>query len=134
MLADLRERERVDPVGELHHRAASFAGTGIGHADDRNVGNLGVSVQHVLHLGGRDVLGVTNDDILQSPRDPDVAGRQHQPEVAGAEEAVIVERVVHELGVRVRAEELRPEEAQLTRFARRALAAVRADDPDLHTR
>ena len=95
---------------------------------------LAMPVQHVLHLGGRDVLRVANDHILQSPRDPDVAGGQHQAEVAGTEEAVIVERVLHELGVRVRAEELRPEETQLTRFAGRALAAVRADDPDLYSR
>src|SRR4029078_22640 len=50
VLADLDKGERVDTVGELHDRATALAGPWVRHADDRDVGDLWVAVQHVLHL------------------------------------------------------------------------------------
>ena len=47
----------------------ALAGPGIGHADDRDVGDLRVAVQHVLDLGGRDVLRVADDDVLEPAGD-----------------------------------------------------------------
>ena len=78
--------------------------------------------------------GVADDDVLQAPGDRHVAGVGDDAEIAGAEEALLVERVGVELGVGVAQEEVRPPEPELALLARTALAAVEADDPELDAR
>ena len=79
---------------------------------------VGWQLQDVLDLAGGDVLGVADDDVLQPAGDGDVAGVGDDAEVAGAEVALLVERVGVERGVGVAQEELRAAEAQLAFLAR----------------
>src|SRR5438045_3635797 len=132
VLGDVGERQVVHTVLELDDRAASLTRLGVGDRDDRDIDDPRVAVQHVFYLGGGDVLGVPDHHVFQAARDPHVAGREHGTEVARAQVAVVVEGVVHQIGARVAAEELRPVQTQLSGFARITFDPVGPDDPDLH--
>ena len=96
----LVEGQRQRGIGELHDGADPLARVRIGHADDGDVGHLGVRVEEVLHLLGRDVLTLADDDVLEPTGDDEVAALVEPTQVAGAEEAVLVEGVGVERRVR----------------------------------
>ena len=54
---------------------------------------VGMAVEHVLDLLGRDVLALADDDVLDPAGDEDRAVRVEAAEVAGVQEAVGGERV-----------------------------------------
>ena len=122
-------------VGRRHHeRAHALAGARIGCGDDRDVDDRGVLVERFLDLQRRDVLGVADDDVLDPTGHAHVAVGVDDPEVAGAEPAVGVERGGVERGVDVPEEALRTAEPELALLAGRALPLVAGDHADAHAR
>src|SRR5690606_21320366 len=79
--------------------------------------DVGVAHHGLLDLERRDVLGVADDEVLETTGDPDVAVTIDQTEVAGAEPAIGVEGVGIQGGVDVALEALRSPESQLALLA-----------------
>ena len=69
--------------------------------------------EHLLHLGGADVLAAADDHVLQATDDLDRAGRVDRGEVAGAEPAVGGERLGGLGGVEIADAHLRSAGEQL---------------------
>ena len=61
------------PLLEGHHRHDRLAPLGVGHADHRRLQHSGVSVQHVLDLGGSYVQPAPDDEVLHPVDDVDVS-------------------------------------------------------------
>ncbi len=100
---------------DCRHTLATFVRQiPIDFTDDRDIGDGGMGGEHIFDLEGRDVLGVADDRILDSACDADVAVGVDHSEVAGAQPAILVERVGVERGIRVAEEALRSLEPQLT--------------------
>src|SRR5690606_25440888 len=77
----------------LDDRADALAALAVGKPDHRDVADLGVGVEHVLDLLGRDVLALADDHVLEPAGQHDVAVGADVAQVAGTEPAVVVERL-----------------------------------------
>ena len=110
-------RARDDERAHLlaHHR--------IGHRDARRLGDAGMGDEQRFDLLRRDVLAAADDDVLQPVDDREVLAVVHR-EVAGAEPAVVDERVGVERRVEVADEHLGPAREQLARRAGATSASV----------
>ena len=76
-------------AGPRHaHRLHRLAPGGVGHADHRHVGHVGVAVDRALDLGRVDVLAAGDDHVLHPVVDVDVAVGVHVAGVAGVHPAV----------------------------------------------
>src|SRR5438270_5215483 len=102
----LLELERVPGVLQRHDRAAALPQRRIGQPDHSHVGDLVVGVEEVLDLLGADVLALADDHVLQAPGDDDVALGVDEAEVAGPEEALLVEGLGVERRVEIAATDL----------------------------
>ena len=71
----------------------------LGHADHGDVGDRRVAHQHVLHLGGIDVLAPGHDHVLDPVVDVEVAVGVEVADVAGTEPPVLVDRLARRLRV-----------------------------------
>lgn len=95
--ARLQEPPGVDALGAVGSRHqigdGHLAEHGVGLAGHRRLGHAGHPGEHLLHLGGMDVLAAADDQLLGAPRDAESSGRVQAAEVAGAVPAV------HEDGV-----------------------------------
>ena len=135
VVADFGERQRTPGIrcraGEADDRAHPLAGPHIGDADHGDVLDERVRVQEILDLGGRDVLCVADDDVLDAPGHGDEAVGGDDAEVSGAEEALLVEHAGIERGIGVAGEHLRPTHAELPFPTRGLLDAVERDHADL---
>ena len=128
----LLERERVGGILGGDHRAGALALLRVGQADDRDVADLGVGVEHVLDLLGADVLALADDDVLEPAGDGDVAVGVDVAQVARAEPPLVVEGIGVERAVEVAAEELRTDDTDLALLARASRLPVEPDDAHLH--
>src|SRR5205807_1382914 len=82
-------------VGGHHHGGGhDLAEVGVRPTTDSNLLNLGVLEEHVLHVGGGDVLAAPDDEVLQPAGDEQVAVGVEVAEVAGVDPAVLVDRPV----------------------------------------
>ena len=95
-----RSSERAAPSRSTTTAHAALAALGVGQADHRDVGDLGVREEQVLDLLGRDVLALADDDVLEPPATVRLPCSSTRAEVAGAEVAVVVERLGVERGSR----------------------------------
>jgi hypothetical protein len=80
-------RDRGGAGLQFHKRARRLAPLGVGLGHHRGGQHVGVAVQHVLHLDGRDVFAARNDDVLAAVLDLDVAVGVLHGQVAGVEPA-----------------------------------------------
>ena len=64
----------------------------VGHADHRDLTDRRVGEQHVLDLGRVHVEAADDDHVLQPADDAHVAALVHRGEVAGVQEAALVDR------------------------------------------
>ena len=119
-------------IGRDHdERAHALTRARIGCRDHRDVGDRRVLVQRVLDLERGDVLRVADDDVLDAAGDGHVAVGVDDPEVAGAEPALVVERGGVERRVDVAEEALRTAQPELALLAGRTDPAVVGHDADL---
>ena len=88
-------------AGSLDDGADTLAALAVGQADHGHVADARVCVEQVLDLLGGDVLALADDDVLQATGEHDVAVGADVADVAGAEPAVVVERLGGQLGVGV---------------------------------
>src|SRR4051812_33790552 len=115
----------------LHDCAHQLAPLGVGEPDDGDVADLRVVEQHVLELTRGDVLALADDDVLQPPGEPEMAVRPQHADVAGAEPALVVVRLLRRLLVGVAAAHDRAAHADLALLVRAGDGAVLGDDPHL---
>ena len=66
--AEVGERRRRRGGVHADHGARDLAGGGIGHADDRDLGDGGMRGEQVLDLARADVLALADDDVLLAAR------------------------------------------------------------------
>ena len=128
VIRDRGEVERCGAVAQHDHRAGALAARRVGETDHRDVGDVGVLVQHVFHLLGRDVLTLADDHILEPAVHGEVPVLVHRAEIAGTEEAVGVERFGVACGIEVAATQQRSGDEDLTGLADRDFVAVGVDD------
>src|SRR5450759_4014872 len=83
---DLRALARHDPGHDLF---AVLLGR---HADDLDVGDVGMAVNDLLDLARVNVLAAANDHVLDPPDDVQVSLLIHRSEVAGVHPAGPVDR------------------------------------------
>jgi len=76
-----------------------FAPLIVGHPDDRDVDHGGMLGQHPFHLDRVDVLAAGDDHVLQPVLDEDVAAVVDSADIAGAEPAVLCDRLGRRLGL-----------------------------------
>ncbi len=119
--------ERLGSLGRGHRGAGPLAGDVVGKAHHGDVAHLGMGEQQILHLFGRDVLAVADDDVLQPTRDHHEALVVDDAEIAGAEVAVVVEGLGVERGVEVAEHHLGGLRPQLAFLARGGEGAVERD-------
>ena len=117
-----------------HDRAAAFAHHRVREPDDRDLGDVGVRVQDVLDLLGRDVLALADDDVLQPPGDRHEAVGVDPAEVSRPEEAVRVERLRVAVGVQVPGADHHAAGADLAHLVGAADAPVVGDHAQLDAR
>ena len=104
---------------ERDHRLDGLAPAVVGHADDRDLGHGRVLGQDLLDLGRVDVLPAGDDHVLEPVLDEEVAVVVDVPDVAGAEPAVVGDRLGGVVGlVQVAHHPLRRAEPELARLAR----------------
>src|SRR3954452_15402435 len=94
-LDHLVERQHVTTLGgRLDDSADELTALGVRQPDDGDVADLRRVEQHVLELARGDVLALANDDVLQPSGQPQMAVRPQHADVAGAEPALVVVRVL----------------------------------------
>src|SRR5439155_11830228 len=121
---------RLDPGHDL------FAVTLVGHADDLDIGDVGVGVEELLDLAGIHVLAAPDDHVLDAPDDVDVALGIHGGEVARVHPPVLVDGLSRAFGIVPVADHHRVAAGeQLARLTPGHRAArLRRDDLDLDVR
>ena len=70
-------RSRVAPAARRRKQTTISPQRLVGHADHRHLGDVGVLQEHVLDLGGEQVLAAADDHLLHPAGDLDVAARVH---------------------------------------------------------
>src|SRR5258708_2693048 len=101
VLAHVEDRRRLAELLRNEERDDHLAPFLVGDAEHRDVGYFRVAVENVLDLLGRDVLTLADDDVLDAAGDEDRAVLVEAPEVTGAQEPVVGERVAVERAVDV---------------------------------
>ena len=84
---DLGIGRRIGGVAGDDHRQRGLTPCRVRHADERDLGDLGVRGQDVLHLGAVDVLAARDDHVLLAVDHVEVAVLVLPDEVAGVEPA-----------------------------------------------
>ncbi len=115
-----------------HDRTHTFAGAGIRHPDDRDVGNGGMGDQRILDLEGRDVLRVANHRVFEAASDAHISVGVDPTRIAGPEPTVIVERVGVQTRVHITGETLRALQPQFTFRPDPDVVSVAANNPHAH--
>ena len=124
----------VAPGRRLDVGADPLSHERVGHGDDRHHGHIRVLVDEALDHGGADALAAPVDHLLEAAGEPDVAVLVDDGQVAGLEEAVLVEDLGVLLGVLVVAgEDGRALEQELA-LACRAAACCRRGRPPCRCR
>ena len=81
-------RVEIEAGRALDERHDPFAHQRVGLADRDRVADVGMGFEHLLDLGGADVLAAADDDVLEAADDLERAVGVERREVAGAEPAV----------------------------------------------
>src|SRR5258705_2389894 len=80
-------------TGEYHHRDDDLAPFGILGADDHTIAYRGMLDEHVLDLGGGDVLPAPDDRVVRTAADEQVAALvQHRNVLCGGPSVGVEER------------------------------------------
>ena len=74
--------------------AGQFAGAGVGLADGAGEGHGRMRKQRILDLGRVDIMAAANDQVLGPPGDPEIAIGVDPPQIAGAQEPTLGEKIV----------------------------------------
>src|SRR5579872_3542208 len=116
-----------------HEGARPLAQTLVRHGDDRDFADSRVPVEQLLDLRYGDFLAAAVDDVLDAPRDPDVAALVDDGEVAGTEPAVLRVRGLGPFGVvEIAGEHALAGDFEVPFRPRGEHAPMVVDDADLH--
>src|SRR5688572_7286911 len=91
MLTEFIDREWLHAGNAGDDGTYPFAARRVGQPDDGHVADLRVFVDQILDFLRTDVLALANDDVLEPAGDHHVAVGIEMPDVARAEETVLVE-------------------------------------------
>src|ERR1700704_5725950 len=76
---------QADPGTEL------LAVFGVRHAEDLDIGDLGMGVEELLHLAGIDVLAAADDHVLDPADDVAITLLIHHRQIAGMHPAALID-------------------------------------------